>query len=162
LDELDRETRERHFVEEMGLLMAQAGEPPMMGRVLGRLLICDPPHQSSAELAEYLQASAGSISTTTRALQAAGLIERAPVPGERATYFRLRAHPWGEVMRRQAVILRLSRECAERGLAALEGEPEARKARLHDFHDFYAFFEERLPEMIDAWAARTAPVRRVK
>lgn len=48
----------------------------MVGRALGWLLVCEPPEQSAAELAETLQASKGSISTATRVLLRLGFIER--------------------------------------------------------------------------------------
>ncbi len=48
----------------------------MAGRMLGWLLICDPPHQSMNAIADVLQASKGSISTMTRLLIQLDLIER--------------------------------------------------------------------------------------
>ena len=39
----DQQRRERHFVEEMGLLFETMGGQRMMGRVVGHLLICEPP-----------------------------------------------------------------------------------------------------------------------
>ena len=38
------------------------GMTPMAGRMRGWLLICDPPEQTAAELADALQASRGAIS----------------------------------------------------------------------------------------------------
>ena len=81
--------RERHFVEELGHMFADLGAVPMMGRVMGRLLICDPPEQSLTELSEYLGASKGSISTTARQMLAAGMIQKVPRPGDRAHYYRI-------------------------------------------------------------------------
>ena len=49
-----RQQDQQHFVEEVGLLFEHAGLPRMAGRILGWLLICDPPHQSPGELAEVL------------------------------------------------------------------------------------------------------------
>ena len=37
---------EKHFVEDISLYFEQMGLPRMAGRVLGVLLICDPPAQS--------------------------------------------------------------------------------------------------------------------
>jgi DNA-binding transcriptional regulator GbsR (MarR family) len=63
------------FIEELGMQFElEAAAPRMLGRVLGWLLVCDPPEQSAAELAERLQASKGSISTATRLLLRMGMI----------------------------------------------------------------------------------------
>lgn len=55
-----------HFVEEMGQYLASYGMTPMAGRMWGWLLICEPPEQTAAEIAEALQASRGAISGTAR------------------------------------------------------------------------------------------------
>ncbi|MDQ6608042.1 MAG: MarR family transcriptional regulator, partial [Actinomycetota bacterium] len=72
------------FIEALAVqLELDASTPRMVGRALGWLLVCDPPAQSAAELAESLQASKGSISTSTRALLRMGFIERVRLRGER-------------------------------------------------------------------------------
>ena len=71
----EQQVEEKHFVEEVGLFFEQSGMPRMAGRILGWLLISDPSHQTTSELAEVLLASKGSISTMTRLLIRIGLIE---------------------------------------------------------------------------------------
>jgi DNA-binding transcriptional regulator GbsR (MarR family) len=61
----------------------------MVGRLFGWLLISDPPYQSPSELAEVLQASKGSISTSIRTLTQMGFIERHVIPGSRHDHFKL-------------------------------------------------------------------------
>ena len=81
LNRMDQVRVER-FVEELGVLLElEAGAPRMVGRVLGWLLVCEPPEQSAAELAERLQASRGSISAATRLLLRMGMIERVRTRG---------------------------------------------------------------------------------
>ena len=79
------------FVERAGLVFESEGMPRMAGRVLGYLMVCSPPQQSIAQLMEALQASNGSISTTTRFLEEQGYIQRIPVKGDRKDYFALPA-----------------------------------------------------------------------
>ena len=71
------------YVEEFGLLFGQFGLSRMFGRVLGVLMISDPPERSAEELAEELGASRGSISQTTRSLIQMSLVQRWSRPGER-------------------------------------------------------------------------------
>ncbi len=79
---------ERRFAEELGSYWEDAGGTRMAGRVLGALLLADPPEMSSAELVGFLGISAGSVSTATRELIRPGLAERVRVPGDRQDYFR--------------------------------------------------------------------------
>ena len=55
---VDREAKQK-YAEEFGLLYSTMGMPPAYGNLLGWLMICDPPDQTSTELAEALQLSKG-------------------------------------------------------------------------------------------------------
>ena len=48
------------FVEEFGRLLEEEGAPRIAGRILGWLLICEPPYQSFNDLVGVLGASKGS------------------------------------------------------------------------------------------------------
>lgn len=74
------------YIEEMGLLMERFGVSRMTGRVLGALLMADPPEQTAEALATTLRASRGSISGATRTLEQMGFIDRVSKPGERRDY----------------------------------------------------------------------------
>ena len=69
---------EIQFVEEMGQFLGSIGMTPMAGRMWGFLLICEPPEQTAAQIAEALHASRGAISGTARLLAGPGLIRRMP------------------------------------------------------------------------------------
>src|SRR5512142_2974957 len=105
MDEDQRRLEERHFVEDVGLFFEQMGYPRMAGRILGWLLICDPPQQSSEQLAQVLLASKGSLSTMTRLLIQIGLIERVALPGERRDYFRLKPGAWPQLIKVQMQVM---------------------------------------------------------
>jgi DNA-binding transcriptional regulator GbsR (MarR family) len=137
----------RDFVEALGVqLEHQSGLPRMAGRVIGWLLVCDPPEPSAAELGQALGASAGSISTTTRLLVRVRLVERLRLPGERVDRFRIRPEAWAEAMRRDDQ-MRAFRAVLQQGLEALADEPAQRRARLEEMDAIYAWWEERLPSL---------------
>ena len=141
------------FVEEVGIQFElEAGAPRMVGRVWGWLLVCDPPEQSAAELAEFLQASKGSISTATRVLLRLGLIERVRARGERFDRFRVRPEAWDETIWRQDQFTR-PRRVFQLGLEALAGEPPARRARLEEVDEMYAWWEERIAKLREEYLA---------
>jgi DNA-binding transcriptional regulator GbsR (MarR family) len=145
------------FIEELGMLLElDAGTPRMVGRVLGWLLVSDPPEQSAAELAERLQASKGSISTATRVLLRLGFIERARLRGERFDRFRARPESWNEFFWRQEQF-EGHRRVLRIGLDALADEPSERRERLEELDHLYAWWEERLPRLRDEYMADRAP-----
>lgn len=153
MDEDQRRLEERHFVEDFGLFFEEMGFPRMAGRILGWLLICDPPEQSAGQLAEVLQASKGSLSTMTRLLIQIGLIERVGLPAQRRDYFRIKPGGWPQLIRTQMQAMTGLHQMVERGLVLLnDKDPELQK-RLREAHDLYAFLERELPELLRRWEA---------
>jgi hypothetical protein len=135
------------FIEELGMQFElEGGAPRMVGRVLGWLLVCEPPEQSAAELAERLQASKSSISTATRLLLRMGLIERVRVRGERFDRFIAQPEAWDDYLWREDQF-REPRRVLGMGLEALADEPPTRRARLQELDSIYAWWEQRMPKL---------------
>jgi DNA-binding transcriptional regulator GbsR (MarR family) len=146
---------EKNFVEEVGIVFEQTGLPRMAGRIFGWLLISDPPYQSSAELAEVLMASKGSISTTTRFLIQLGLIERFVIPGVRHDYFRLQQGALQKTIRHGLEDeIKMFRQLAERGLELMGKESSLRRQWLEEMHDRYVFLEQEFPALMERWEKR--------
>ena len=147
----NQQTEEKRFVEEVGIFFEQSGLPRMAGRILGWLLISDPPHQTTSELAEVLLASKGSISTMTRLLIRIGLIERTSLSGERHDYFRLKPNAWHQMLKDSLVQVAAARQLAEHGLELLEGKAHVNRLSLEEMHNMYAFFEREFPALLERW-----------
>jgi hypothetical protein len=143
---------ERLFAEELGLVGERIGMPRMNARLLGYLLICDPPTQSIADLERALDVSRASISIATRLLQASGLIRRVAAPGTRGYRFEMdpaffagqvdAANPFG-----------ILRDVMAHGVEIAGGEDDPRSARLRAARDFYAFVARAIPEAIERYRA---------
>lgn len=140
-------------MEEVGLFFEQAGVPRMAGRVLGYLLICDPPEQSTSQIIHALDASKASISTSTQLLLRMDFIEKVPMPGRRGTWYRIQAGAWGRALEGKLAMISIFRGVMDQGLAILADEPPERRARLEEARDLYAYFEEAFPRMIQEWKA---------
>src|SRR4026209_1699947 len=114
---------EAAFVEEMGQYLASYGMTPMAGRMWGWLLICEPPEQTAAEIAEALQASRGAISGTARILTTAGMIRRTTRRGDRREYFSAPPEALDSMLTSASATYRRLREIAEPRPAALAAAP---------------------------------------
>jgi len=147
----ERQLEGKRFVEEVGISFEQTGLPRMAGRLLGWLLICDPPHQTTGELAEALLASKGSISTTTRLLIRIGLIERLSLPGIRHDYFRIRPGAWHQLIKESLVQIIAMRQLAEHGLELLGDETHVNRQWLEEMRNMYIFFEREFPALLERW-----------
>ncbi len=138
------------FIDASGAWAARTyGLPLMTGRVMAWLLVCDPPEQTAAQLAEALGASTGSISGATNMLVRMKLVERLHIRGERADRFRIRPGAWDDQVRDQGI--GEARALWAQGLEALAGESPLRRARLEELDDFYAWWESRMPVLWEEW-----------
>jgi DNA-binding transcriptional regulator GbsR (MarR family) len=151
VNEEQQRSREWRFVEEVGLFFEQRGLPRMAGRILGWLLICDPPYQSAGELADALLASKGSISTMTRMLIRLGIIERTGLPGQRRDYFLIKPDAWNAVMKESLTRMSEFRHLLERGLEMLEGKDLQIKQRLEGMRNIYVFWEREWHAVLERW-----------
>ena len=138
-----------HFVERFGMLFEQAGHPPMLGRVLGWLLICNPPVQTQNEIADALQASMGSISSSLKILTHLLWVQRHRVPGDRRIFFSIPSGIWSNLLRKRMEFVSSLKILAEEGLEISAGESDESKSRLLEMHKVYSFMETELPLMID-------------
>jgi DNA-binding transcriptional regulator GbsR (MarR family) len=143
---------ERSFIEEVGVVFEQTGIPRMAGRLFGWLLITDPPYQSPAELAEVLQASKGSISTSIRLLQQMGFIERHVIPGSRHDNFRLPENAVKMLIRHGLEQeIKMFRGLADQGLELAKALPVKRKTWLKEMQSHYTYLEKSFPALMEKY-----------
>lgn len=139
----------KHFIEDISLYFEQMGLPRMAGRVLGVLLICDPPAQSLTDLCGLLQASKSSISTMTRLLMEMSLIERAASPVPRQVYFQFKPGGWVVFIRQRLKLWASLHQITERGLELLQDQDPVLRERLQEAHDMFSLIEDELPALLE-------------
>ena len=147
----ERQAEMKRFVEDVGIFFEQAGLPRMAGRILGWLMVAEPPHQTTGELEEALMASKGSISTMTRLLIRIGLIERISLPGIRHDFFRIKPGASYQLLKDSLDKTTAFRQLIERGLELIEGKTHVNRQWLEEMRDMYAFFEQEFPALLERW-----------
>ncbi len=143
------------FVERVGRFWESVSLGRSAGRILGWLMICDPVHQSAADLVGRLGMSTGSVSTQLRSLQQLGLVERVTFPGNRASYYQLPEGVWSKTMAAEFERLVQMRALAE---SAAEVIPSVRPDRVSDLAVVAQFFTEEWPLLIDRLSDRLTKV----
>jgi DNA-binding transcriptional regulator GbsR (MarR family) len=139
---------ERRFAEEVGVVLSGLGMTPAYARLLGWLLICDPPAQSSAQLAEALGLSKGSVSTGMRTLERIGFVRRVAVPGARGHVYEMTPNALIDIAARAGEAYTAVRKLMESGLDLLDDPASPRARRLRVGRDFYAFVEREVPKVL--------------
>ena len=144
-------TERQQFIEELGLFFEKRGLPRMAGRILGHLLICNPPEQSTVQLADALVASRASMSSMTRLLMHFGLVEQVNLPGRRQSYFRISPTAWDSLMRQSMDKIVSLRQLGERGLEILDDSDPRLRQRLEGMCRMYEFFEREFSAIWERW-----------
>jgi DNA-binding transcriptional regulator GbsR (MarR family) len=145
----DEQLERIHFIEDIGLFFEQMGMPRMAGRMIGVLLISDPPAQSITDLSQTLNASKSSISTMARLLVEHGLIERvAASPLPRRDYYRFKPGGWITYMRHWLGLFAALHQITERGMVLMQQTPDLMQDRLIEAHDLFSLMEEQMPSLL--------------
>jgi hypothetical protein len=129
------------------------GFPPVAGRVLGYLLICQPPEQTIAGLSEALLASRSAITGAVALLARYHVVRRTRSAGQRMDHITLDPRALdptgfaGATYQEQATL-------AREALAMLEDGPSGRRSMIEEGAAFYDFLAERMPALLTEWHAR--------
>jgi hypothetical protein len=144
------------FADHMGRYYAQRyAFPPMVGRLLGYLAVCDPAEQSIGELAEALLASRSAIAGAVKVLETIHAVRRTRVAGERMDRVRI------DLTSPRSLGLDISEyeelsELAREGLRVLEHATPERRALMEEVSAFADFLLEEIPRLQQAWEAQRA------
>lgn len=153
---------ELSFADRAGRFYAREyGFAPVTGRVLGYLVVCDPPQQTIADLAEALMASRSAIAGAVKSLEGWHAVQRTRAAGERVDRVSIdpgALEPKGFGPAEYEEQAALAREA----LAMLKDAPPARRAVLEEAAGLYDFLAKRLPELLDEWRAHRDALRASK
>jgi DNA-binding transcriptional regulator GbsR (MarR family) len=147
------------FADHMGRFYARRyAFPPMVGRVLGYLLVCDRPDQSIAELSDALLASRSAITGALEVLERLHTIQRSRAAGERMDRVRVdfsSAQSRGFDVTEYQELADLARE----GLEVVKDASPERRATLVEMAAFADWLVERTRALQDEWEAHRETLR---
>ncbi|GAA2899878.1 siderophore transport transcriptional regulator MmpR5 [Streptosporangium fragile] len=126
------------WVERVAMYLARDGVPPIAGRVLGWLMICDPPEQSAGQISAAIGASRASLTSNLRLLSSMGFLAWRTRPGERTVYYRMAEDAWMAVVRKQIAGIASFLDITREGLD-LVGPDDDRAQRIRQAHAAFAW-----------------------
>ncbi|RBQ13917.1 transcriptional regulator [Spongiactinospora rosea] len=116
------------WVEQVAMYLARDGVPPIAGRTLGWLMVCDPPEQSAGQITEAIGASRASLTSSLRLLTGMGFLTWRTRPGERTIYYRLADNAFALVVRQQIAGIAAFLQIARAGEDLIGPDPRLKQA----------------------------------
>jgi DNA-binding MarR family transcriptional regulator len=148
------------FADHMGRHYARRyAFPPMAGRVLGYLLVCDPPDLTIAELSDALLASRSAVTGALDVLERIHAIQRSRAAGERMDRVRVdlaSAQSRGFDVSEYQELGDLARE----GLEVLGPASPERRATLVEMAAFADWLVDRTRALQQEWEAHRDALRK--
>jgi DNA-binding transcriptional regulator GbsR (MarR family) len=139
-------------VEEIGVAFDKTHLPPMIGRVLGFLILADPPYQTFYAIQEFLGASKSSISHALNMMMAKGIIEYVTFPGDRKRYFKINAENWLEQAKCKMT------DFAEVDRVLMDALKLRNPDKYSDFNkglakifQFHMYMSQEMPKLFEKW-----------
>lgn len=145
---------EQPFNDSVAELFEAHGWPRLVGRVLGELLLADPPYLATTQLCERLDTSKGHLSSAITMLETMRMIERFGVSGSRQHHYRLTPDAFVRAMHHAVEPSTSLANAADRALIAAPAGSRAR-TELTRMRDFYRFLARRLPDLVAEFEAET-------
>lgn len=161
-DRVTEDERLLEWAEQVAMHLARDGVPPIAGRILGWLMVCDPPEQSAAQISSAIGASRASLTMNLRLLTGMGFLTWRTRPGDRTMYYRMAPDAWQAVVRQQVAGIASFLDVTRQGMELLGPESE-RAERIRQAHTTFAWmakvFEQAPPIGQEAPPETTDPER---
>ncbi|WP_246281564.1 GbsR/MarR family transcriptional regulator [Fodinicola acaciae] len=125
--------------------------PPMAGRLMGFLLVCDPPRQSIAELSDALRASRSAITGAVKMLEERRIVSRWREAGERVDSIEIDPSCLVRPRGFDGGLFHEMAALAREGLTHLDHDAPTQTAMLREAVEFYEFLARRIPALADEW-----------
>lgn len=139
------------YADHMGRSLAKRyGYPPVTGRVIGYLSVCEPMQQSINDIAEALLTSRSAVNNALKMLESQKLITRTRPAGTRADVVFANPISW-ENAGFDPSEYQETAQLAREGLALLEDASAERRQPLEAAASMGDFLAERLPKLFDEW-----------
>ena len=157
---IDANRAQLTFADHVGrYFMREQNVPPVAGRVLGYLAVCQPAAQTINDLSEALLASRSATTQAVVLLESRGLVQRSRARGERVD--RVTACLNAKTFERDFDPTSFAATAAllRRGAALLTHDDSGRREALEEYAALHDFLAEKFALLKDEWRARRVRFR---
>lgn len=141
--------KQRELIEKIGVFHEHKGMQPLVGRILGLMLVHDEAEVTFEEIVETLGVSKSAVSNALNFLQAKDRIAYHTRPGDRKRYFKLRIQNWREDFERDMLEIAKIKEFIDEVIKERGEKQQEFNSCLRDFSNFIVFFKREIPLLFE-------------
>lgn len=145
--------RKKEIIERIGVYYEKKGLQPVVGRIMGLLLVAEPAEATFEEIQEELQISKSAVSTALTFLQAKETVEYTTKPGERKRYFKLRMRDWKTELKKEFDEVLDMESLINEIIDLKENKKSEFCCSLLEMKDFFKFMKKELPLLLKKFEA---------
>ncbi len=141
-------------IERIGVFFEKSGMPPVASRIIGLLMLAEPPYKTFEEIVETVNASKSSVSNAIKFLQQEELIDYITFPGDRKRYFQLNTHSWLELLKKRIKGIGEFREVLRETVEIRSDKYADFNQTLLEIRELYGEFQNEVMNIIERWERR--------
>jgi DNA-binding transcriptional regulator GbsR (MarR family) len=141
--------KQKNLIERIGVFHEHKGMQPLVGRIIGFLLVHEKGEATFDEIIEQLAVSKSAVSNALTFLQAKDRCIYNTHPGDRKRYFALKVGDWREDFERELCNIAEIQKFIDEVLDERKDRNSDFTCRMKDFSNFLAFFKKEIPLMFE-------------
>lgn len=154
MKEIHLTEEQRELIERMGVFYEQHGVPPMEGRILSLLVVCDQPELTFDQIRELLGISKSATSTALNMLLLTQRVIYKTKPGDRKRYFFSNIVQWQESFTNNFQkffdVIKIMKEA----LAQRTPDTPEFNEKMEGFIEFIEYLSVEFPRLYGEWSNR--------
>ena len=145
--------KKKEIIERIGVYYEKKGLQPVVGRIMGLLLVAEPAEATFEQIQEELQISKSAVSTALTFLQAKETVEYITKPGERKRYFKLRMRDWKSELKKEFDEVLDMESLINEIIELKENKKSEFCCSLLEMKEFFKFMKKELPLLLKKFEA---------
>lgn len=141
--------KQKELIERIGVFHEHKGMQPLVGRIMGLLLVHDDAEATFEEIVELLGVSKSAVSNALTFLQAKDRVIYTTKPGDRKRYFKLKVNDWRAEFERDLLKIAEIKTFVDEVLEERGDKGSEFCTRMKDFSNFLEFFKQEVPSLFE-------------
>ncbi|EPR66037.1 GbsR/MarR family transcriptional regulator [Cyclobacterium qasimii] len=142
---------QQQIIERIGVFFETKGNQPILGRIIGLLMVADDAEATFEDIQKCLFVSKSAVSQALTLLQSQNKVEYITKPGERKRYFRLKIRNWKVDIQDDLRKVFKFNEIIEEIISLRGNKNEEFNSYLKEVSNFMQFMEAELPKLIEKY-----------